>query len=50
MRAEIRDPAYDTFPNAYSNAFNEGAVIEVSAKLTRRKEDGQLVKIHIMDT
>lgn len=48
--AEIRDPSYDDFPNAYSSAFNEGRAIQVSAKLSRRREDGELVKLHIMDT
>lgn len=46
--AEIRDPAYDEFPNLYSEAFHQDHALMVTAKISRR-DDGEIVKIHIMD-
>ena len=47
--ADIRDPQFDEFPNAYSEAFSAGESISVRAKLSRRT-DGELVRMHILDT
>lgn len=48
VSAEIRDPAYDEFPNLYSEAFHQDHPLMVSAKISRR-DDGEIVKLHIMD-
>ncbi len=47
VNAEVRDPAFEHMPNAYTRALESDAFIEVSAKPTYR--DGELVKLHIMD-
>ncbi len=46
--AEMRDPAFDEFPNAYSEAFSLGAPITVQAKLSTT-DGGEIVKLHILD-
>ncbi len=47
ISADIRDPAFDVVPNAYTEAANVKGVLRVQAKLGYRA--GVLEKIYIMD-
>ena len=47
LAAEIRDPAFDEFPNVYTDAFGREAIIRVHARPTFR--DGSLCKLHILN-
>lgn len=47
LAADIRDPLFDEFPNAYTEAFGAASSMAVMAKPTYK--DGILVKLHIMD-
>jgi hypothetical protein len=47
ISADIRDPAFETIPNVYTEAANRGGVLRVLAKLGYRA--GVLEKIYIMD-
>lgn len=47
LSAEIRDPGFDEFPNAYTDAFGKEAIIRVHARPTYR--EGSLIKLHILN-
>ncbi|MHC3128147.1 hypothetical protein OB03_13080 [Brevundimonas sp. GN22] len=47
IAADIRDPAFDEFPNVYSAAFNEALPLNVQAKPSFK--DDVLVKLHILN-
>jgi hypothetical protein len=47
VNAEVRDPAFDQRPNAYTRAFDNDDFLEVDAKATYK--DGELLKLHIMN-
>lgn len=47
LSAEIRDPGFDEFPNAYTDAFGKEAIIRVHARPTYR--EGALFKLHILN-
>lgn len=48
LPADIRDPAYDGFPNIYSEAFNNDRGLVVQAKPTHRPT-GELIRLHILN-
>lgn len=47
VNAEVRDPAFDSRPNVYTQALEGDGYLDVDAKPTYR--NGELVKLHIMD-